>query len=105
MGGWRAQALAFDIVEATLVVAGSVCLLAIAQHRWTSQAPVLAGSARAAYAAFMLQVPVLLSLEIAGRSFDVPPLLKAVLVATLAVAASFGLGWLLVRRTPLGKII
>jgi hypothetical protein len=49
----------------------------------------------------MLQVPVLLSLEIAGRSFDVPPLLKAVLVATLAVAASFGLGWLLVRRTPL----
>ena len=66
---------------------------------------MLAGSARAAYAAFMLQVPVLLSLEIAGRSFDVPPLLKAVLVATLAVAASFGLGWLLVRRTPLGKII
>jgi hypothetical protein len=53
----------------------------------------------------MLQVPVLLSLEIAGRSFDVPPLVKAVLVGTLAVAASFGLGWLLVRRTPLGKII
>jgi hypothetical protein len=105
LGGWRPQALAFDIVEATLVVAGSVCLLALAQHRWTSQAPVLAGSARAAYAAFMLQVPVLLSLEIAGRSFDVPPLVKAVLVGTLAVAASFGLGWLLVRRTPLGKII
>jgi hypothetical protein len=105
LGGWHPQALAFDIVEATLVVAGSVCLLALAQRRWTSQAPVLAGSARAAYAAFMLQVPVLLSLEIAGRSFDVPPLLKAVLVATLAVSASFGLGSLLVRRTPLGKII
>lgn len=105
LGGWRPQALAFDLVEATLVVAGSVCLLALAQHRWTSQAPVLAASARAAYAAFMLQVPVLLSLEIAGRSFDAPPLVKAVLVATLAVAASFGLGWLLVRRTPLGKII
>ena len=69
-----------------------MCLLALAQHRWTSQAPVLAGSARAAYAAFMLQVPVLLSLEISGRSFDVPPLVKAVLVGTLAVTAFFGLG-------------
>lgn len=64
-----------------------------------------AGSARAAYAAFMLQVPVLLGLEIAARPFPWPPLVKAVLVGTLAVAASFGLGWMLVRRTRLGKII
>ena len=105
LGGWCPQALAFDIVEATLVVAGSLCLLALAQHRLTSRAPVLAGSARAAYAAFILQAPVLLSLEIAGRSFDLPPLVKAVLVGTLAVAASFGLGLLLVKHTRLGKII
>ena len=105
VGGWHPQALAFDVAEASLVVAGSVWLLGLAQRRLTSRAPLLAGSARAAYAAFMLQVPVLLSLEIAARPFPWPPLVKAVLVGTLAVAASFGLGWLLVRRTRLGKII
>lgn len=105
LGGWHPQALAFDVVEASLVVAGSVWLLALAQRRLTSRAPVLAASARAAYAAFMLQVPVLLSLEIAARPIPWPPKVKAVLVGTLAVAASFGLGWLLVKRTRLGKII
>jgi len=45
---WCVQALAFDVVEASLVVAGSVWLLALAQRRLTSRAPLLAASARAA---------------------------------------------------------
>ena len=99
LGGWHPQALAFDVVEASLVVVGSVWILALAQRRLTSRAPVMAASARAAYAAFMLQVPVLLRLEIAARPIPWPPRVKAVLVAPLAVAASFGLGWQLVKRT------
>lgn len=43
-----------------------------AQRRLTSRAAVLAASARAAYAVFMLQVSVLLSLEIATRPFPWP---------------------------------
>jgi peptidoglycan/LPS O-acetylase OafA/YrhL len=92
LGGWHPQALAFDVVEASLVEAGSVWLLALAQRRLTSRTPVLAANARAAYATFMLQVPVLLSLEIAARPIPWPPKVKAVLVGTLAVAASVGLG-------------
>ena len=48
--------------------AGSIWLLALAQ-RWLrlSASPVLAGSARGAYAAYMLPVPVLLTLAIAAR--------------------------------------
>jgi hypothetical protein len=64
LGGWHPQALAFDVVEASLVVVGSVWILALAQRRLTSRAPVMAASARA-----------------------------------LAVAASFGLGWHLVKPT------
>jgi Acyltransferase family len=105
LGGLRPQALAFDLVEAAIVVAGSVGLLAIAQRRLTSRGSVVAASARAAYAAFILQAPVLISLEIAARHFSWPPLVKAIVVAALAVTASFGLGWLVVRRTALGKII
>ena len=50
LSGWHWQALALDAVEATLVVAGSVWLLAWAQRRLTSDAPILVSSARAAYA-------------------------------------------------------
>ena len=105
LGGLHPQALAFDLVEASIVVAGSVGLLAIAQRTLTSGGSVFAASARAAYAAFILQAPVLISLEIAARNFSWPPLVKAIVVAALAVTVSFGLGWLLVRRTVLGKII
>ena len=87
-------------------MAGPVCLLALAaQPRLTSRAAVLAASARAAHAAFMLQVPVLLSLEIATRPFPLATAGQSVLLGTLAIADSMSLGWLLVKRTPFGKII
>jgi hypothetical protein len=105
LGGWHWQALALDAVEATLVVAGSVWLLAWAQRRLTSDAPVLVGSARGAYAAFILQVPVLISLEIAARPIPLPGLAKGMLVGALAIAGSFWLGWLLAGRAKLGKIL
>jgi len=50
LGSWDWQALILDVVEATLVVAGSIWLLAMAQRRLTSRAPVWDRSARAAYA-------------------------------------------------------
>jgi hypothetical protein len=62
-------------------------------------------SARAAYAAFILQVPVLIGLEIAARPIPLPGLAKGVLVGALAIAGSFWLGWLLAVRTKLGKIL
>jgi peptidoglycan/LPS O-acetylase OafA/YrhL len=93
LGGWHWQALLLDLVEATLVVAGSVWLLAWAQRRLASKAVAVRQLARSAYAAYLLQVPVLLGLEIAARSLEWPAVAKAILVATLAVAGSFGLGW------------
>jgi hypothetical protein len=95
LGGWHWQALFLDVVEATLVVAGSVWLLAWAQRKLTSSSPAVSHLARSAYAAYLLQVPVLLGLEIAARSLEWPAVAKAILVAALAVAGSFGLGWLL----------
>jgi hypothetical protein len=105
LGGWHWQALALDAVEACLVVAGSVWLLAWAQRRLTSQAPIFAAAARGAYAAFILQIPVLIGLAIAARPLPLPGLAKGVLVGALAVAGSFWLGGLLVRHTKLGKIL
>jgi peptidoglycan/LPS O-acetylase OafA/YrhL len=58
--------------------------------------------ARSAYAAYLLQVPVLIGLEVAARSFDWPAVVKAVVVAVLAVTGCFALGWLLIRRRLAG---
>jgi fucose 4-O-acetylase-like acetyltransferase len=105
LGGWRWQAVALDAVEASLVVAGSIALLAFCHRRLTSESPILRGAARGAYSAFMLQVPVLLTLEMAARPLPIPAEAKAVLVGGLAILGSFALGWFLVTRTKLGRIL
>jgi fucose 4-O-acetylase-like acetyltransferase len=104
LGGWHWQAVALDLVEAALVVGGSVWLLGWAQHRLTSRAVRLTRVARSAYAAYLLQAPILISLEIAGRLLPWPALAKAVVVAALAVAGSFSIGWFLTHRTLAGRI-
>jgi len=97
LGGWHWKALALDVIEATLVVAGSVWLLAFAQRRLTDRAVILTRVSRSAYAAYLFQAPVLIGLAIAARSLEWPVLIKAVLVAALAVVGSFGLGRILTR--------
>jgi hypothetical protein len=97
LGGWHWKALALDVIEATLVVAGSVWLLAFAQRRLTDRAVTLTRVSRSAYAAYLFQAPVLIGLAIAARSLEWPVLIKAVLVAALAVVGSFGLGRILTR--------
>jgi hypothetical protein len=105
LGGVRWQALLLDLAEASLVVAGSIVVLALAQRFLTSQSHLARAAARGAYAAFLLQVPVLLSLEIAARPLDVPIAVKGFAVAALAILGSFGLACLLVTRTPLRRVL
>jgi len=105
LGGWHWQALTLAAFEAALVVAGSVWLLAQGQRLLTFDGRLASACQRAAYAAFLLQAPVLLSLEIALRSAPLPALAKVVIVASIGVAASFSLGWLLVQKTPLRRLL
>lgn len=105
LGGLRWQAAALDVVEATLVVAGSVGVLWLAQRHLTAHGPIAAAAARAAYAAFLLQVPMLLSLEVALRPLPLPITVKAVIVGAGAIVGSFGFAWLLITRTPLRRLL
>jgi peptidoglycan/LPS O-acetylase OafA/YrhL len=105
LGGWHWQSLVLAAFEAALVVAGSVWLLGQAQQRLTFDGRLASACQRAAYAAFLLQAPVLLSLEIALRPAPLPALAKTLLVASLGVAASFSWGWLLVAKTPLRRLL
>jgi acyltransferase-like protein len=103
LGGWRWQALVLDVIEATLVVAGSVWLLGMAQRHLAGVTRLRTACARSAYAAFVLQAPVLLSLAILARTVPIPALPKGVLVGAFAVVFAFGIGSLIMARTSAGR--
>jgi hypothetical protein len=105
LGGWRWQAMATAVFESILVVAGSVWLLGLAQRRLTHDGPLASACARGAFAAFVLQAPVLLALAVAARPLNVPVEVKSFLVAGLGVLVSFWLGWLAESRTPMRQIM
>ncbi|HEX2774985.1 MAG TPA: acyltransferase [Micromonosporaceae bacterium] len=105
LGGWHWQAAILAGVEASLVVAGSMWALGFAQRRLVRGAAFSAACGRGAYAAFVIQGPVLLALAIAARPFELPAESKALLVGALAVPACFGLGRLLADRTPLRGVL
>jgi hypothetical protein len=72
LGGWHWQALVLAGVEACLVVAGSVWVLGTAQRRLSTGGRLSAACGRAAYAAFVLQGPVLLTFAIGARPLPLP---------------------------------
>jgi hypothetical protein len=98
--------LGLAAIEGPLAVGASVWLLGTAQ-RHLDRPPGRRGRglARSAYAAFILQGPVLIGLALALRPVDVPAEIKALIVACAGVATSFALAWLLVTRTRLGRIL
>ena len=99
LGGWDWQDLILAVVEATLVVAGSIWLLAMAQRRLTSRPRSGIVPPMLRMRPTCLQVPVLIGLEIAVRPLLLSAAAKMATVAVLAVVACFALGWLIVDRT------
>jgi hypothetical protein len=101
---WAPMILA--AIEGPLAVGFGIWMLGVAQRRLDRRAgPFGRAMMRSAYAAFILQGVVLIGLMIALRSVGLPAEVKALGVAALGVALSFGLAWLLVSRTRIGRVI
>jgi hypothetical protein len=105
VGGGHWQALVLAGLEAFLLISGSIWLLGLAQRRMARGGHLSAACGRSAYAAFILQAPVLLALATAMRPLAAPPEAKALVVGALAVPACLGLGWLGITRTRLGRLV
>jgi hypothetical protein len=105
LGGWRVEALLLASYEALLVVFGSVWLLGFAQRRLSAVHPVWHRLRRSSFAAFILQGPMLILLAVALRPIGLPAEVKAPVVLTGGLFACFTLGWLLVTRTRVGRIV
>lgn len=104
-GGWGWHPALMAVVAGVVSVTASVWTLAFAQRHWTRTGPLLGAASRAAYAAFMLQGVPLLLFALALRPLGVPLELKALALSATAIPGSFGLGWVLVTRTSLGRIM
>ncbi|HEX6581333.1 MAG TPA: acyltransferase family protein, partial [Actinomycetota bacterium] len=104
-GGWRWEALVLATIGGAMSVAASVWVLAFAQQHWDRAGRTARAMGRAAYAAFMFQGFPLVVAALALRPLNGPLEVKAVLVAAAGIAGSFALGWLLVTRTRLGRIM
>jgi hypothetical protein len=105
LGGWHWQALVLASVESSLVVAGSVWGLSAAQRHLLHRGRLAVACGRSAYAAFVLQGPVLLTLAILARPLALPAEAKALAVGALGVPLCFLLGWLLIYRSPLRRML
>lgn len=105
LGGWSVPAFLSSMLEGVIVVAAPVWVLSFAQRRLNGTGPIRRAMARGSYAAFMLQGPVIVGLEVAFRHAPLPGDVKAVLVASLGIAISFALAYPLVTKTPLRKVL
>ena len=93
-------------LEGPIAVGMCVWILAFAQ-RHLNRPPGVRGRAlaRGAFAAFVLQGPIIIGLQFALGGLGVPAEVKALTVACAAVTGSFALAWVLVSRTPVGRIL
>lgn len=105
LGGWRSEALVVASAEAMLVVFGSIWLLGVAQRTFSGTGRFSLAAAHSSFAAFILQGPVLIALSVALRPMAAPAEVKAPLVAALGILVCFGLGWIVVKRTALGRFL
>ena len=101
LGGWHWASVGTSVAEGLLAVTVSVWLLGFAKRHLDRPY----GVARYAYAAFLVQGHVLIALALSMRVLPVPVEVKALAVSVLGVLGSYALGWLLVRRTPLGRLL
>ncbi|GAA2394647.1 acyltransferase [Dactylosporangium salmoneum] len=103
LGGWHPAALATAAAEGLLSVNLAVWLLATAQRHLNRplRSPTVASDA---FAAFIVQAHVLVTLALLARPVPVPAELKALFVSVAGVLLSFALGHLVTiattRRAP-----
>jgi hypothetical protein len=104
LGGAHWASLAVAAAEGLLCVNLSVWMLFLAQRHLND--PVASGRlVRGAYAAFVIQGHVLVALALLLRPVPVGAEPKGLVVSVAGVLLCFWLGWLLVSKTPLRRIL
>ena len=104
VGGWHWQSMAYSMWEQVMCMAVAVALLVWYRNRFNNQGKWGRMMSGAAYGTYVVHAPVITFLALALHGISVDMLLKFVLVAPVAVAASFLAGYL-VKNLPVARDI
>ncbi len=104
LGGMTWQQLAFSLWEQTMCLAMVTALVVLFRTRVTEQGAIGAAMSRGAYATYVFHAPVIALLAVSLSAIELDLGIKFVLVAPVAVAASFAVGFL-VKRLPIARDI
>jgi len=99
LGGWTWQSLYFSLWEAFLCLGLCVGILYLFRRYANRQRGLSLHLSRNAYAAYLVQAPVITAVALLARDLTYHPLLKFGLVTLVAVPLCFAIGELL-RRLP-----
>ena len=102
-GGMSWQAILVAACEGALAVGLAVWLLGSFQEHVDHAGRLLRAMGRAAFGAYIIQAAVVIGLAVLLADWAIAPEVKALVVAPLAVAGSFGVAWLLTRMPGLGR--
>lgn len=104
-GGWSWQAAVVAVAEGVIAVALAVWLLARFRARQDTAGPVARIAGRAAFGAYVLQAPVLVTLAVALRDAGIAPEVKFLVVAPLGLILSFALAWAMTRVPGIRRVL
>lgn len=104
-GGTSWQALLVAACEGALAVGLAVWLLGIFQEHADHAGRFARAMGRAAFGAYIIQAAVVIGLAVLLADWAIAPEVKALVVAPLAVAGSFGVAWLLTRLPGVGRFV
>lgn len=98
-GGWHWQALANALWESFMCLSMCIGVIYLFRRRADRQGPLAGTLSRSAYAAYLMQGPLITLLALAARDIALYPLLKFVVVAAVTISLCFALGYV-IRKVP-----
>lgn len=104
-GGAHWQALAAAAAEGVLVATMPLLLTDLFRRRFSRQGRRGRAMGRAAFAAFVIHQAVLVGLILVSRHTPWAPEVEFALVSALAVTASFGVGWLMLKIPGVARVV
>ena len=105
LGGFHFEALAIPVIEAVIAIGMSLWMIEWFRRRWDHTGSFARGLGRASFAAYIIHPPVVVLISVAIRSLAAPIEVKFLVVFAIGAAASFALGFLLTRWSPVGRIV
>jgi hypothetical protein len=104
-GGGTWESLLLASVEGVLVMTMPIWLLDLFRRRFDGQGRLAREMGRAAFATFLVHQVVLVGLVLASRYLPWLPEVEYLVVTALGVAASFFVGWVLLRLPGVSRIL